>query len=92
MGAPADTVEEKYRPVYEETVNPFNAFHSQEKTKRIRELNPAERLIYQMSSFFLANKQTRMFLFGYAVILHFMVFLTTYKLAHSSCDVDGNGA
>ncbi len=56
----------------------------QERQERLREMNAAERVALRTGRFFLANKYSRTFIFFYALALHLLVFLTLYKLAHSS--------
>jgi homeobox protein cut-like len=79
----SDAAEDKYKQIYETSVDPFAAFSRSERSKRMQGLNPAERLILDTSSFFLANRTTRMILFGYMIVLHLLVFLTTWRLAHT---------
>eukprot|EP01122_Echinamoeba_exundans_P004821 TRINITY_DN15047_c0_g1_i1.p1 TRINITY_DN15047_c0_g1~~TRINITY_DN15047_c0_g1_i1.p1 ORF type:complete len:689 (+),score=154.33 TRINITY_DN15047_c0_g1_i1:91-2067(+) len=80
----SEVVEDKYKQIYETSVDPFAAFSRSERSKRMQGLNPAERLILDTSSFFLANRTTRMILFGYMLVLHLLVFLTTWRLAHTT--------
>lgn len=82
----SNNVEEKYRTMYEEQVNPFAAFNEREKTKRLEGLNPAERLILSSTSFFMASKNTRMLLFAYLVFLHLIVVFITYRGAVKQTD------
>lgn len=74
-------VEDKYKSMYEDQVNPFAAFSDREKSKRLENLNPAERLIWSSTSFFMATKNTRMVLFAYLVLLHVLVVIITYRSA-----------
>ncbi|KAF2069865.1 hypothetical protein CYY_008818 [Polysphondylium violaceum] len=73
--------EEKYGKLYEESINPFLSFNKKEKYRRYREMNTAERVIFNGSRFFLSNKYSRLFLFIYSIFLHFLVFFTLYRLA-----------
>ena len=77
-----EQTEARYRPLYEERLNPFAAFHKKERMQRINELHAAERLVLNFSSFFLANRHARLFLFGYIVCLHLLVSCTTYLITH----------
>jgi hypothetical protein len=52
----------------------------QEKQQQYKRLNPAERVIYRGGQLFFKNTYTRMFLLGYSVLLHSLVFLVLYKL------------
>jgi homeobox protein cut-like len=89
-GVKSSMVEEKYKAIYEEQVNPFAAFNDREKTKRVENLNPVERLIFSSTSFFLATKNTRMILFGYLVLLHIVVMFISYRsaLTNSKCNAN----
>jgi homeobox protein cut-like len=78
------SVEDKYKSIYEEQVNPFAAFNDREKTKRVENLNPVERFIFSTTSFFLATKNTRMILFGYLALLHLIVMFISYRSAASN--------
>ena len=78
----------KYRSAYEEKINPFAAFHRRERQQRYAELNPAEKLMLSFSSFFLANRHARLFLFGYLVCLHLLVSGSMYALTHHVHDKD----
>lgn len=84
----SDSVEDKYKNLYDSNMNPFADFTNKEKSRRYRELNPVEKVIYNFASFFMANKQTRMFLFFYTLSLHFLVFIITYNMASSSRNDD----
>ena len=72
----------RYRSLYEERLNPFAAFHRKERMQRINELHAAERLVLNFSSFFLANRHARLFLFGYILCLHLLVSCSTYLITH----------
>lgn len=76
--------EAKYRKMYEDSVNPFLLFNRREKHERYKELNAAEKVTLRTGRFFLANKYSRTFIFFYALALHILVFLTLYKLAHTT--------
>ena len=75
-------VASRYSEQYEATLNPFAAFHRDERVTRYKALNPAEKLLLNTSQFFLATKATRLALFGYIVVLHALVFLTLWNLVH----------
>jgi homeobox protein cut-like len=79
--------EDKYKSAYEDSVNPFAAFNEREKSKRIGELNPAEKIILSTTSFFLATRNTRMILFAYLVLVHIFVVIMSYKgaVAQTNC-------
>lgn len=86
----SSNVEEKYKSMYEEQMNPFAAFNDREKTKRLENLNPVERFIFSSTSFFLATKNTRMILFAYLALLHLVVMFISYKSAVSNSKCNSN--
>jgi len=77
-----DELDTKYSKLYEDSVNPFLIFNRKEKYRRYKELNPAEKVILNSGRFFLSSKSSRIFLFFYSVLLHVLVFLLVYKIAH----------
>ena len=74
--------EGRYQKLYEEKVNPFAAFHRRERQQRYAELPAPEKLILNFSSFFLANRHARLFLFGYMICLHLLVSGAMYAASH----------
>eukprot|EP00743_Colponemidia_sp_Colp-15_P011987 GILK01013505.1.p1 GENE.GILK01013505.1~~GILK01013505.1.p1 ORF type:complete len:576 (+),score=142.00 GILK01013505.1:23-1750(+) len=68
--------EQRYRTMYEETVDPWKEFRKSETEKR---LNGAEKFVLETTRFFLSNKYTRLFLFIYLICLHLLVFFSTYR-------------
>mmetsp|Transcript_14221 Transcript_14221/g.19818 ORF Transcript_14221/g.19818 Transcript_14221/m.19818 type:complete len:656 (-) Transcript_14221:1343-3310(-) len=77
-------LENKYSQLYEDTVNPFVIFNRKERYQRYKDLNAAEKVILSSGKFFLSTKFSRTFLFFYSLLLHLLVFLTLYKLAHTT--------
>ncbi|KAJ2786656.1 hypothetical protein GGI15_001330 [Coemansia interrupta] len=84
-GAPAslqidvDGVAAKYRGMYEESLNPFNAFHRRETTRRVRSMGIVDRLVYMVSSFVVSNRRARMAMLAYAALLHVLVFVALFR-------------
>eukprot|EP00727_Mastigamoeba_balamuthi_P005585 m51a1_g1646 Cytohesin-associated scaffolding protein (654) ;mRNA; r:335220-337954 len=78
-----EELESKYGQMYEEAVNPFAVFNRKEKYQRYKELSAPERIVLRSTSFFMSNKATRLALFGYALLLHGLVFISLYKVASS---------
>eukprot|EP01087_Luapelamoeba_hula_P011731 TRINITY_DN3228_c0_g1_i1.p1 TRINITY_DN3228_c0_g1~~TRINITY_DN3228_c0_g1_i1.p1 ORF type:complete len:654 (+),score=154.40 TRINITY_DN3228_c0_g1_i1:86-2047(+) len=74
-------IENRYKGMYEESVNPFVLFNRKEKQARYTALSTAEKVTLRTGRFFLANKYSRTFIFFYTLALHLLVFLTLYKLA-----------
>eukprot|EP00160_Parvularia_atlantis_P014617 Unigene3741_Nuclearia_a/m.11426 Unigene3741_Nuclearia_a/g.11426 ORF Unigene3741_Nuclearia_a/g.11426 Unigene3741_Nuclearia_a/m.11426 type:complete len:398 (+) Unigene3741_Nuclearia_a:1021-2214(+) len=80
MGAAGTDVTSKYRPIYEDRLNPFTEFNERERRKGYYNLNVAERATLNVSKFFLANKHARTFVFFYAVVLHLFMLSVIYGM------------
>ncbi|KAL7749347.1 hypothetical protein RI367_005218 [Sorochytrium milnesiophthora] len=86
---------QKYRDMYEDTLNPFAFFRKNEQTLRYTSLSGADKATLNISKFLLANKHTRLFLFLYSICLHVLVFATLYHFALSKthdCPPTSGGA
>lgn len=53
--------------MYEDSLNPFTVFNQKQKQLRRERMDFAERIMLEMSQFFLGNKTARKFLFFYMV-------------------------
>ncbi|KAJ1735877.1 hypothetical protein LPJ61_000321 [Coemansia biformis] len=78
-GVDMDAVDAKYKNVYEESLNPFNAFHRREASRRVRSMALFDRLVYMVSSFVAANRRARMGMLIYAALLHLLVVVAVYR-------------
>jgi homeobox protein cut-like len=72
-------ISSRYRPIYEESMNPFNRFHRREQTRSYRSLNPLDRALLVITRFCLANRWSRLFFAAYVLILHLLVMSTLYQ-------------
>ncbi|KAK3784404.1 hypothetical protein RRG08_009716 [Elysia crispata] len=87
-GAP-DDVTSSYSSQYEERLDPFTSFSRKERQRRYLELKPYDKITLSMGRLIMGNKTARAFAFFYTLILHLLVFLVLYKLAHTeSCKRD----
>jgi homeobox protein cut-like len=77
-----DPIGDKYKKLYEQKLDPFKQFHKKEKNSEYKKLTAAEKITYSMTRLMMAHKYSRLFVFFYAVALHLLVFLVSYKLAH----------
>merc|ERR1712130_8124 len=75
-------VEDKYKPLYEESVNPFSDFNRRERHSRYKQLNAADRVTLTMGDFFLSNRYSRVFVLVYTLILHLFIFIMMYRFAN----------
>ncbi|XP_076048011.1 protein CASP-like isoform X5 [Oratosquilla oratoria] len=81
--------ESRYSSQYEETLDPFASFSRKERLRRYSSLSPFEKVILSMGRFILGNKTARTVMFMYTALVHCLVFLVLYKLAHTeSCKRD----
>lgn len=73
---------DKYKAMYEESLNPFTVFNQKQKALRRERMDLPERIMLEMSQFFLGNKVARKFLFFYMLFLHFLLYSTVYRFTH----------
>ncbi|KAJ2302294.1 hypothetical protein IWW55_003483 [Coemansia sp. RSA 2706] len=74
-----DAVGAKYKRMYEESLNPFNAFHRRETSRRVRAMGIFDRLVYMVSSVVAGSRRARIAVLAYVALLHLMVLLTLYR-------------
>ncbi|GFO29669.1 protein casp [Plakobranchus ocellatus] len=88
-GGASDDVTSSYSSQYEERLDPFTSFSRKERQRRYLELKPYDKITLSMGRIIMGNKTARAFAFFYTLILHLLVFLVLYKLAHTeSCKRD----
>ncbi|KAF9438169.1 hypothetical protein BGZ76_009459 [Entomortierella beljakovae] len=72
---------DRYRNIYEESMNPFEAFHKKEESRRFNSMTPADKAMLTMSRLVLTNKWTRTMLVAYTMGLHFLMVAMLYKMS-----------
>ncbi|KAF9930662.1 hypothetical protein FBU30_000202 [Linnemannia zychae] len=72
---------DRYRNMYEESMNPFEAFHKKEESRRFNSMTPADKVMLTMSRLVLTNKWTRTMLVAYTMGLHFLMMVMLYKMS-----------
>ncbi|KAF9114262.1 hypothetical protein BGX27_011313 [Mortierella sp. AM989] len=72
---------DRYRNMYEESMNPFEAFHKKEESRRFNNMTPADKAMLTMSRLILTNKWTRSMLVAYTMGLHFLIVVMLYKMS-----------
>jgi len=72
-------VSEKYKTMYENSINPFNEFRGREENRKYRSLNTVEKVSLGITKIFLANKYSRIFFLSYILGLHLLVFIVIFK-------------
>ena len=83
------TAESRYSSQYEEGLDPFSSFSRKEKIRKYASLSPFEKITLSLGRFILGNKTARTVTFMYTAMVHCLVFLVLYKLAHTeSCKRD----
>ncbi|XP_022257639.1 homeobox protein cut-like isoform X2 [Limulus polyphemus] len=78
-----DEMESRYSVQYEEKLDPFSRFSKQEKQRKYMNLSPFEKITLSMGRTILSNRIARTITFIYTLLLHCLVFLVLYKLAHT---------
>jgi len=73
----------RYRNVYEESMNPFEAFRGREAARAVKALNPLERGVLSLTQAILSNRRARVAFVFYAASLHLLVMFTTYECLSS---------
>ena len=67
---------------YEASVDPFKQFGRNERQRKMKEMSPMEKTVFVVARTVLGSKEMRTGLFFYVLILHFLVFATTYHWSH----------
>nr|XP_054775648.1 protein CASP-like [Lytechinus pictus] len=84
-----DDTESRYQSQYEERLDPFNSFSRKERQRKYMGLSPFDKATLNMGRLILSNKIARMITLTYTIVLHLLVFLVLYKMAHTeSCKRD----
>ncbi|XP_062592196.1 protein CASP-like [Saccostrea cucullata] len=87
--ASTEDAESRYSMQYEERLDPFSTFSRKEKQRKYMNLKPYDKITLSMGRFIMGNKVARTITFFYTLLLHSLVFLVLYKLAHTeSCKRD----
>ncbi|KAF8331111.1 CASP C terminal-domain-containing protein [Cantharellus anzutake] len=69
----------KYKNMYEERINPFEAFRGREAARAEQALDPIERAVFLVTRTILGNRRARMAFAAYAGALHLLVLITLYE-------------
>lgn len=85
----SEDTESRYSMQYEERLDPFSTFNRKERQRKYMNLKPYDKITLSMGRFIMSNKVARTIAFFYTLLLHSLVFLVLYKLAHTeSCKRD----
>ena len=78
-----EVVLNRYTNEYEQKLDPFSKFTSTERQKRIQNLKLHDKFTLSFGRFILSSKTARFIFFLYFLIIHLLIFLSSYKIAHS---------
>jgi len=73
---------------YEASVDPFRQFSKGERRRKLQEMTPVERVVFVAAKVMLGTKEMRFFLFFYILLMHLLVFSTTYHWSHNESGTD----
>lgn len=78
----SESVEIKYKNIYESKINPFAQFSNLEKQRKLGELSAADRLVLNTVTACVSSPAGRSFILVYIGVMHILVFATLYFVAH----------
>ncbi|KAG8927470.1 hypothetical protein FRC01_007453 [Tulasnella sp. 417] len=84
IGTGANDGISKYSSMYEQSMNPFEAFRGREAARAVQALNPLERGVFVITRQILGNRRARLAFIFYALTLHILILMTSYGCASSS--------
>lgn len=80
----AEAAVDKYGKEYEEHINPFKAFSSSEKQRRLMNMSPADRIAHSISRVVLQNARARLVFVGYILFIHGLIFVVLMRYSHTA--------
>jgi len=86
-GGGGASLDQRYRPAYEATLNPFTAFRSRESSRAFRRMGLPERAVFHVTKMVLATRTSRNLFALYCVALHLLVLAMLYNMGSCSSDV-----
>lgn len=72
----------RYTTEYEKKLDPFSKFNYREKQKRYSDLKLHDKFTLIISRYIVSSKTARLIFFGYFFIIHLLIFLNLYTIAH----------
>ena len=78
-----DVLLNKYTTDYEKRLDPFSKFSFREKQKRYANLQLHDKFTLNFGRFILSNKTSRLIFCAYFLIIHLLIFLNLYHVAHA---------
>jgi homeobox protein cut-like len=77
----------KYTSEYEKRLDPFAKFNYNEKQKRYANLKLHDKFTLNFGRFILSNKMARLIFCAYFFIIHILIFISSYHMAHHDKNV-----
>lgn len=77
----------RYHNAYEGKLDPFRRFYKNEEVKRIRSMNPADKLVYEITRLILNSQKSRWLFVAYVMALHLMAMIIIYSRLLSSTEM-----
>jgi homeobox protein cut-like len=77
----------KYTTEYEKRLDPFAKFNYNEKQKRYANLKLHDKFTLNLGRFILSNKMARLIFCAYFFIIHILIFISSYHMAHHDKNV-----
>eukprot|EP00056_Hartaetosiga_gracilis_P005405 m.84374 g.84374 ORF g.84374 m.84374 type:complete len:171 (-) comp12154_c2_seq5:1442-1954(-) len=81
----SDDVMTRYSSQYEDKLSPFQEFSSNERRRRVENLNPGDRFTLSLGRAILGNKHARLAFIVYAVFLHMLIFIVGLNVVPCDC-------
>jgi homeobox protein cut-like len=78
-----DSLLNKYTNDYEKRLDPFSKFSFREKQKRYANLKLHDKFTLNFGRFILSNKTARLIFCAYFLLIHLLIFLNLYHVAHT---------
>ena len=73
----------RYNNEYEKRLDPFSNFNFKEKQKRYTNLKLHDKFTLNFSRFILSNKTSRLVFCAYFLVVHLLIFINLYNVAHN---------
>ncbi|RNA18994.1 CASP isoform X2 [Brachionus plicatilis] len=73
----------RYTTEYEKKLDPFSKFNYREKQRRYTDLKLHDKFTLIISRFIVSSKTARLIFFGYFFLIHLLIFLSLYTIAHN---------
>jgi homeobox protein cut-like len=86
--ADEEIVLNRYTNEYEKRLDPFTKFRSNERQKTYTNLKLHDKFTLSLGRFILSSKTGRLVFVLYIAIIHLLIFLSSYKIAHTESEMN----